>query len=501
MNILLPLTMMVLGTMSCAALLLPKSVLPGSAKLRLPVAFSLSTPIANLQYHKSNTKKPHSKLYTSRRLQKNKKRSFRHATKFRTLKAAFHLQATKIIYDSLLVPGIIYRKLEVTLADSSRTTVHTVTCIVRQPQYNIEVVQARDRLGILETLPALIQRLDTTHNKDVLVAINGSFWQAGTSIPLGIVVSNGEIIANHVVRWYTLWLDRRHRPWVDSTGLEVGIRLLNGKTFPVETINRTVGSGLTLFNRFAGDSIPPHSFIDTAGIFSAQVAAVGDTLDEQLPIDSVASLYRRSYTEWNLQQRQGKLLLRYLRSPLINQATPCIILAKYDSGTVDIPLRGCVISYPHGHILGSSVNAGDTLYLFAQQRRYDSLEFQFGISGTPLLVHQGQIVQPLQDTTRRRSAFIEQRLARTAIGTDILQSVLYLVVVEAFPPQSAGMTLRELAQFMKQFGAYDAINLDGGSSSTMVVGRRCVAPSAEKLRRPVANAIVIWQRKMRPRQG
>lgn len=500
MNIPLLLALVVLGSTMHAASLLPKSMLPGYTMLHLPVAFSSSAPIANFKYHQSHTRKQRSKLYTPKRSQKKKKKgSFRLSVKSRVPKAASLIRTAKVIYDSLLVPGIIYRRLEVILADSSRTTVHTVTCVVRQPQYNIEVVQARDRLGRLETLPALVQRLDTAYSKDVLVAINGSFWQAGTHIPLGVTVSSGEIVANQVVPWHVCWLDRRYRPWIDTARLEVSVRLSTGKVFPIESVNRTIGAGITLFNRFAGDTIPLRTIADTAGILSAQFAIAGDTLDKPLSIDSMLDRQRRSWKEWSQLQRQGKLLLRYLRAPLINQEIPCIILAKVDSGTVDIPLRGCVISYPQGHILGSSVNVGDTLYLYARSLRYDSLEFHFGITGTPLLIQRGQIVPYLQDTTRRKSAFVEQRLARTAIGTDIIQSVLYLVVVEAFPPHSAGMTLRELAQFMKGFGAYNALNLDGGGSSTLVVGRRCVAPSVEILQRPIANAIVIWQRRIRHR--
>ena len=57
---------------------------------------------------------------------------------------------------------------------------------------------------------------------------------------------------------------------------------------------------------------------------------------------------------------------------------------------------------------------------------------------------------------------------RTAAGVDASGKILYLVTVEGRLADSRGMTLTELAQFMQTLGVYNAINLDGGGSTTMV---------------------------------
>ena len=44
---------------------------------------------------------------------------------------------------------------------------------------------------------------------------------------------------------------------------------------------------------------------------------------------------------------------------------------------------------------------------------------------------------------------------------------------------SIGLTLKEMAQFMQSIGAYNAINMDGGGSTTMVA--RPWAKPASKL--------------------
>ena len=59
---------------------------------------------------------------------------------------------------------------------------------------------------------------------------------------------------------------------------------------------------------------------------------------------------------------------------------------------------------------------------------------------------------------------------RTAIGYSKNGKFIYLVVVDGRQPfYSQGMTLAELAKLMIDLGAHDAMNLDGGGSSTMVI--------------------------------
>ncbi len=58
---------------------------------------------------------------------------------------------------------------------------------------------------------------------------------------------------------------------------------------------------------------------------------------------------------------------------------------------------------------------------------------------------------------------------RTAAGIDRSGKKLFLVTVDGRQTATSGMTQTELADYMISLGAYDAINFDGGGSSTMVV--------------------------------
>jgi exopolysaccharide biosynthesis protein len=66
------------------------------------------------------------------------------------------------------------------------------------------------------------------------------------------------------------------------------------------------------------------------------------------------------------------------------------------------------------------------------------------------------------------------------------------------PEYSVGMSLRELASAMRALGATDALNLDGGGSTTFVVRdpaagvlRVANRPSDKEGERPVADALVM----------
>jgi exopolysaccharide biosynthesis protein len=83
------------------------------------------------------------------------------------------------------------------------------------------------------------------------------------------------------------------------------------------------------------------------------------------------------------------------------------------------------------------------------------------ISGDRMIVLKGEIAPDLNDGELE---------PRTAIGINRNGRFLYLVVVDGRQPfYSAGATFRDLAELLIDQGAYAAMSLDGGGSSTMVV--------------------------------
>ncbi len=81
---------------------------------------------------------------------------------------------------------------------------------------------------------------------------------------------------------------------------------------------------------------------------------------------------------------------------------------------------------------------------------------------------------------------------RTAAGITA-DGALILLVVDGRQPESRGVTLDELSILMRDLGAVDAINLDGGGSSTLVVnGTLLNRPAGGIFEREVMSAIVTF---------
>ncbi|MBI3910109.1 MAG: phosphodiester glycosidase family protein [Armatimonadetes bacterium] len=88
-------------------------------------------------------------------------------------------------------------------------------------------------------------------------------------------------------------------------------------------------------------------------------------------------------------------------------------------------------------------------------------------------------------------AFAARRHPRTAVG--YRDNTLFLVTVDGRQPgYSDGMTLEELARLMVELGCQEALNLDGGGSTTMWVRGAVRNRPSDGRERAVANGLAIF---------
>ncbi len=111
------------------------------------------------------------------------------------------------------------------------------------------------------------------------------------------------------------------------------------------------------------------------------------------------------------------------------------------------------------------------------------------ISGGPYLVRDGEV---FVDMTAQKLGAIGGRNPRTAIGYTSDHNFI-LVTADGREGSSIGMTLMELANFMKSLGCIGAINLDGGGSTVMYVNGSVVNKPQVKGGIPLSNALVLTQ--------
>lgn len=140
-----------------------------------------------------------------------------------------------------------------------------------------------------------------------------------------------------------------------------------------------------------------------------------------------------------------------------------------------------------------------TPYTIPPERALSWNSFRFIVGGTPVLIRDGlKIVDFSLEKTQE--SFLLKRHARSSVGIKENGHWVFVVVDRSFPWYSVGMTMDELASFMLSLGCIEALNLDGGGSSTMCVDNKVVNYSfgdieegfGFRMNRKVSDAILLF---------
>lgn len=142
------------------------------------------------------------------------------------------------------------------------------------------------------------------------------------------------------------------------------------------------------------------------------------------------------------------------------------------------------------------VAAGDTLIVrmgFTEAAHRSARQV---LGGGGMILENGQPVQDLNETRERLGRnFMTARHPRTVVATNADRSLIWLVTIDGRQEASLGMSFAEMADFLLTLGATDALNLDGGGSTAMVIDGEVVnRPSDITGERAVANVLLLVER-------
>ncbi len=170
-----------------------------------------------------------------------------------------------------------------------------------------------------------------------------------------------------------------------------------------------------------------------------------------------------------------------------------VVTLKESSGReVQIPEKGCVLS-----------GRGKYAELLKKIEVGESVRLDLGtdpplpdlwslLEGGPRCMVDGGVCN-YADVERFRDDVRYGRGSRSGIGITKSGEIL-LVAVESPGTGRGGLYLDEMAAIMKKLGAYQAMNWDGGGSTTVVVGDRIINRVAADPR-PVSTALVVVPRR------
>jgi hypothetical protein len=129
------------------------------------------------------------------------------------------------------------------------------------------------------------------------------------------------------------------------------------------------------------------------------------------------------------------------------------------------------------------------LALRAGSERLPPGSFEAIVGGGPRLVKRGRI--RVRTVPEGFSSAFAARNPRTLAGVTRGGELLLVTVDGRQPRRSVGVTLVEAARLMRALGAREALNLDGGGSTAMVVGGKLVNRPSDGAERAVSDALVV----------
>lgn len=357
-----------------------------------------------------------------------------------------------------VAPGVLHRRV---VTNSGPWRLNVLEVNLHQPGISIHEVKGNDVFAGLEKTSSMEQRYKGPGK--AVAAVNADFFNVKTGENESNVVIDGRIIKALTPSdsprdgWKKLrtqfGIDSNNNPYIDRFGL-IARLIQAGRSMKLDGINSRPKQpdALLLYTSAAGDSTPR----DTTRISSAY-----------LPLKLVSSSQNEMTFRITGSVYEGTRASLVAGGALTAEGTMRDSLTR-------IARRGGMIRIRTGFLPG--------------RERLRTI-----VGGGPRIIQNGRSVAEFGYFIEGTGAkFGTVRHPRTAVGFSKDSSTLYLVTVDGRRESDSGMSLMELADAMLKLGVYDAVNLDGGGSTTMVIGDKVVNhPSDKEGERPVGNALFV----------
>ncbi|MEI6265680.1 MAG: phosphodiester glycosidase family protein [Sphingobacteriia bacterium] len=119
-------------------------------------------------------------------------------------------------------------------------------------------------------------------------------------------------------------------------------------------------------------------------------------------------------------------------------------------------------------------------------------KIQTAIGGGPVLVQEGKIKITNNEELKFAGKALFDKHPRTAMGYTNDGQLIIMAVEGRFPGKAEGANLEQLAKMLIGVGCEEAMNLDGGGSSCLLVnGKQTITPSDKEGQRPVPAVFLI----------
>jgi hypothetical protein len=315
--------------------------------------------------------------------------------------------------DILWAPGVRWRQQMVDIG-SAKFPVVSIEIDQRQPGVSLKPI-----LSSSSTVVGLAPVQSMAQRSKVAAAINAGFFNRNTQLPLGAI--------------------RRDESWVSGPILNRGAIAWN------EAGDATVGR-LSLVETVSTPSARyPVLFFNTgyvgAGV-SRYTSGWGTQYTTILDNETLVTVREGQVVKQQNAPKAGKV------------STP-------------IPTDGYLLVVREDRVAANALGVGTPIEIYTGTQPSDFGQYRQIIGAGPLLVQNRQVVLNAE-SEQFNPAFARQAAARSVIGSTAEGTLLLVAVHNRL--NGSGPTLREAADIMLRMGAVNALNLDGGSSTTLYLG-------------------------------
>jgi Phosphodiester glycosidase len=296
----------------------------------------------------------------------------------------------------------------------------------------------------------LIKFAPTNQTPQIIAAINGGYFNRNNRMPLGAIKRDGKWLSSPI-------LNRGAIGWNDQGQIRIA-RLQMQETIDLDTAK---GERLPL--------IALNSAYVQTGI-SRYTATWGKTYSPIQADELIVTV-----------QSDPRM---HIVTERVTQITPGNAIGSVN---IPIPVDGYLLVLRGQPELSGKMPIGSKLRLLSLITPSDFDNYTQVIAAGPWLVQSGKVVLDAKSENFGVN-FAKESAVRSAIGSTSIGNIL--LVTAHLSPSGKGPTLAEMAQLLQQLGAVDALNLDGGSSSSLYLGGQLIDRAAATAAR-VHNAIGV----------
>lgn len=274
------------------------------------------------------------------------------------------------------------------------------------------------------TLKGIAPLVTTGRSVAASAAINSGFFNRNNQLPLGAIRRDSRWLSGPILNRGAIAWDNQGKVKIGRLSLRETLITSTGNRLPILLLNTGyIQAGMARYTQEWGSSYSPLSDNETIIIV------------------------------------QNDQVIQQLKA------------AKAGQNSFAIPSNGYLLAIRSSSVAPSAIPINTKVKLESNTIPADFANYSQILGAGPLLLQNGKIV--LNASTENFSkAFQQQAASRSSIGIT-KQGTLILAAVHN-RVGGRGATLKELAQIMQSLGAIDALNLDGGSSTSLYLGGQLI---------------------------